>query len=340
MAAACLHAWQATQESRYREALEKTLAFWLNLRDESGACFFGAQNADAAACPDGRYYTWTVGEIEAALPDDKDGELAKAYFGISEEGGLAQAPFRHVLFEAQPLPRAAARAGLSATEAQARLPGIRARLLAQRDLRPAPAVERTLYVDANALMAAAFLEAGRALENPAYIAQGRATLQFLLQHAVPGAAPHAAAAHVIPRSGEKPGAPPLAQDEAALAYACAVAFEVTREQPFAVAAEDSLRRLDQNFWDARAGGYFDRAAPGPDEPGVPECLAWPLKPDHDTSEASSNGLAALAWRRMGIVTGRAEFSARATAVLNAFGAVLEKLGPSGAALSAAAEPPP
>ena len=53
----------------------------------------------------------------------------------------------------------------------------------------------------------------------------------------------------------------LAQDAAALVYACAVALEATRDQEFARAADSMLQRLERDCWDKEHGGYTDRVPP-------------------------------------------------------------------------------
>ncbi len=331
MIPACLHVWQATHKQYYLNAAEETLRFWLQWRDADGACFFSSLAADASPFSD-EYYTWTLKDIETALPDETDCALAKQYYGIMQNIGWGPQPFRHVLFEAATLEQSAVQSGLAPAGASARLAEIRARLLRVRTQRTPPPVDRTLFVDANAMMAAAFLEAGSQLKNAEYLAQGTRTLQYLLQHAlVRDAKGQLFALHQLAGGAATPA---LAQDEAALAYACTAALAATQDPAYALAAEESLRRLDQNFSDP-VGGYFDRAASNKTE--IPQCLAWSLKSYCDAAEPATNGLAALAWRRLGHLTGKEIFHARADAIVQAFGGALAQRGIFGATLILAAQ---
>ncbi|MCY3021659.1 MAG: DUF255 domain-containing protein, partial [Planctomycetota bacterium] len=360
LAAACLHAWQVTGNTRYKRAVEDTLACWTTLQDPSGTFFYGSQAGGTSDLDDNDYFTWTIKEFEGVLRDDADCRLARAFYDVHEAGDLpATAPQRNVLFEALTLEDAAQRAGVPPGVAEKRLRRSREQLLLARSRRPAPVLDRNVYVDGNALMAAAFIESGRALGQPAHVERGVKTLRGLLKEAFPapaesherdvrgttGVPPVAEsnAVHLL-RSGDMNGIPPefrivspdfaLAQDEAALLYACALAFEATQQKEFADAAEAGLRRLQQSFWDKERGGYDDRVAP------ASKLLSggnWRVKIWQDTEEPAANGLVALACVRLGAATGRKEFTDRAASIVAAFGPTLEKSGPYGATLSCAAD---
>lgn len=345
----CLHAYTATHDPRYKQAVDETLRFWMEAQDSqtlampgSGTRFFpGSQAADATFSDDGDYFTWTVKEFENVLRDDTDCRIARLYFGVEESGEMSRtAPERNVLFEALPLQAVAQQVGLSASETGQRLEHARQLLLAARNKRAAPAFDRNIYMDGNALMAAAFIECGLALEQKLYVERGVQTLKALLKDGIAKDPVHTdrfAAVHALPNSSGLAIAPGLAQDEAALAYACSFAFEATHDPLFLQEAENSLRRLYQNHWDAADGGYFDRssgARPGHEPLGKGD---WKVKVWQETWEPSTNALAALACIRLGKATSRIEFTDRAKAIVNAFGAGLEKAGPYAAALALAAD---
>ena len=335
---ALVRAWQATGEARYKRAVEDTLAFWTTMREPTGTYFYGSQAGGTSDLDDGFYFTWTAKELEHALPDDADCHLAQAFFGLDEAGNLPAAPGRNVLYETATTQDAAARAGLPREEGDQRLSRVREALRQARAQRPAPAVDRNIYVDGNALMAAAFMECGRALGQQQAFERGLATLRGLLKEGVPPPSPsrggegdrgRAGAVHVLPRQGQPALAPRLAQDEAALLYAAALAYEATKDKDFLAAAEESLGRLDEFFWDKQKGGYFDRSAAAPAEA---QGLAWRVKSFQDTDQPSTNALVAAACARLAAATGRKEFAERAQRTVSAFAGVLEKLGPYGAAL--------
>jgi uncharacterized protein YyaL (SSP411 family) len=327
----CALAWQAGGSRRYRQAAEESLRLWDGpLSDPSRTYFFSSQAADVSDVDDGDYFTWTAGEVERALPDDADCKLARMFYGIGEIGDLPQtAPDRNILYQHLPLPKAAALAGVPAGQAEARLRQVRQALLLARRARPAPILDRTAYVDANALMAAAFIDSGKILADKHFVERGLKTLRALLKDGVAGAGDAAATAHVAGQACEP--ARLLAQDEAALGWACVAAFEATGDEDFAAEAEKSFQRLEK-FRDAKGGGYFDRlpatdAAP-PDLP----LLRTPMKTCLDSSEPSANILAAKAWLRLGALLKKPGHRARAGGIVAAFAPILEACGPYGASL--------
>ncbi|MFH0937924.1 MAG: DUF255 domain-containing protein [Planctomycetota bacterium] len=349
MVMACLHAWQVTGCARYRQAVEETLNFWAGMSASGGVFFYGSLAADAADDDGGAYFTWTVREIEAALRDDTDCRLAQMIYGIDG----TDAEERRALFEVVSPSIAAKQLGLAEADVTSRLARIRKLLLKARQRRPDPTSDRRIYFDGNALMAAAFMECGRVLEKPLYLQRGVAVLEQLLKQGLLTTGNETVAVHVLSEGEKGAGALEseprplgigflfegkkassalgLAQDESALAYACASAYEATGEKRFLDAADGSLRRLDQKFWDKEHGGYFDRAVNAFAELPI---LQLPIKVFQDTSEPAINALAALASMRLYALTERKEYAERATRIVEAFGAVLEKLGPYGASLTA------
>lgn len=332
MAAVCLHVWQKTADERCKRAVEATLDFWLGLREHGGVFFHGSQAGGGSDLDDGEFATWSVKDIERALRDDTDCRLAKLVFDIQETGDLpASLPARNVLYEALSLEDAAKRLQMPASDAAKRWQLIRDQLRRTRLARPAPTVDKNIYIDGNALMAAAFLEAGHAMKQPEWTAQGQKTLRAVLLKGIEREP--SGALHVLPPEGKPASAMRLAQDEASILYACAVAFETTSDPFFIQQAEAALKRLDEKFWDRMHGGYFDRAA---DAPLETEGLAWRTKGCHDTSEASPNGLAAAACLKLSAAGGRPEFALKARSIVEAFGGALEPQGPYAATLGAAA----
>ena len=306
-----LHAWQSSGDERYKKALEETLACWAALMG-SGDYFPGSQAGGRDDLDEEVYFTWTIKDFENILRDNTDFILASTFYDIKERGDFAIThPDRNVLFQACSIEKAAAAAKIPVQDAVQRL-GIIRNLLAQaRDHRRAPSLDRNVYVDGNALMAAAFIESGKALGQKSHLERGLRTLRALLKNAVTPAG----ALHVLPGPDAAPsGAPLLMQDEASLAYACAVAFEVTAEPEFAEQAEAGLKRLYTTFWDKEKGGY--------------SCVAvadakWNARIFQDATEPCGNALAAQACLRLHRLTQRPEFLARARSIIAAFSAVLE-----------------
>jgi uncharacterized protein len=139
---AYLHAWLVTGNARYRDVAEQTCDYLLReLRLPSGG-FASAQDADTDGV-EGLTYTWTE-------DDDVPPELLQ--------------PFEHGQF--------VLRGELDETT--------RARLLAERELRPQPLRDDKVVASWNGLAVAALAEAGWRLERPDLVEAARACVEFLL----------------------------------------------------------------------------------------------------------------------------------------------------------------
>ena len=339
-----LHAFAATKDNRYKAAATETLKFWADAQDDAesigGVKYFpGSQAADYSDSDDGDYFTWSLAEFEQVLRDDLDCRVATLYFGVRESGDLRRtAPERNVLFEAMPVNEVARKCGLSEPDTAQRLERARKALLAARNRRPAPVFDRRAYVDGNALMAAAFIECGMVLGEREYSDRGLRVLRALLNTAIapdplqPG---RNAAVHALASGNENAISAGLAQDEAALAYACSYACDATHDASFITEAENCLRRMYQNHWDKEEGGYFDRSAGTRKEPAGN--ANWRVKIWGETWEPSSNELVALTCIRLGNSTGRPEFFERGRSIVKAFSLAIEKAGQYASGLIVAAD---
>jgi hypothetical protein len=235
------------------------------------------------------------------------------------------------------LDEAAKKAGIAESDARARLPKIHEALLKTRNARTAPPIDRNVYVDGNAMMAAAQIECGRALKRKDWEARGQEVLNELLTRGVESAKGGNRSVHLLEPRGKAYVARStgLLNDEAALFYACALAYEASGDDGFASRASDSFERLNQNFWDGINGGNLDRMPGVNSEPAA--SVPWKIKPYMDTSEPSANGLVAQGCVRMYALTGRKEYHERAAATVEAFGASMVKLGVYCATLAAAGD---
>jgi hypothetical protein len=344
MISLCIHLTQVDPAGQSARRAGLGALRWIveTMSDRERGGFYASQAASTGPRDPGLYYTWTVGEVEAALTEDPACRFACALYDIGERGELLEtAPHRNVLFEALKPFEAAGKHGMEKTSAAELGERVRARLRAARATRPAPLVDRAILVDANARMVSACLEAATGLTEPLPAGLDRKalgvcalkTLDRILKEAVD---PQRGAAHVIEPDGTVLYAC-LSADEAALALACQDAYLATGQARYLEAAGAALARLDERFRDPADGAYWDRA---PKAPGAPEALGRlsdPHKPVTDTPAPSVNGMAALAHLRQGALTGEARHGELARKTLEAFGGVLENLGPGAAMLALAAD---
>ncbi|MFI0505069.1 thioredoxin domain-containing protein [Streptomyces albogriseolus] len=151
------HLWRTTGSELARRVALETADFMVReLRTPEGG-FASALDADSddgtGRHVEGAYYVWTPEQLREVL-GDADAELAARYFGVTEEGtfeegaSVLQLPQRDEVFDAD------------------RIDGVRERLLAARDRRPAPGRDDKVVAAWNGLAIAALAETGAYFGRP------------------------------------------------------------------------------------------------------------------------------------------------------------------------------
>ncbi|HLQ57987.1 MAG TPA: thioredoxin domain-containing protein [Gemmatimonadales bacterium] len=252
--------------------------------DKDSAAFATSQDADLTFGDDGDYWTWTLEEATPELTA-REVAVASSVFDIQETGEMHHNPKKNVLWWKQdpagddewPVLRSAMK-----------------KLKAARDRRKAPFVDRTAYVNWNAMMAGAFLQAGAVLDRPECNALAMKVLERIWSEAWD---PKNGMSHVLGR----PEPRGMLDDNVQAAAAFLYAYEATGEPSWLE------RTIAVMTYCARAhadpsGGYFDIAATN----GT-AYLATRAKPVQDAPTPSANGVAALVLARLWALTDKAEW---------------------------------
>ncbi|GGZ76771.1 thioredoxin domain-containing protein [Streptomyces subrutilus] len=167
------HLWRATGSDLARRVALETADFIVReLRTDQGG-FASALDADSAdpdtgAHVEGAYYAWTPAQLREVLGDE-DGDLAVAYFGVTEEGTFEHG--KSVLQLPQEGPAADA----------ARIASVRERLLAARAERPAPGRDDKVVAAWNGLAVAALAECGAYFDRPDLVERATEAADLLVR---------------------------------------------------------------------------------------------------------------------------------------------------------------
>jgi len=273
-----------TGDARLLEAARLTLAWVLrDLRHPDGT-FASAYDADSEG-EEGRFYTWTPAEVDAALADPDDAALARALYGVDAVGQLEG---RSVLTWRHDRPDAAAALAASDEDAAARVLRVRQALLTARERRPWPALDDKVVTSWNALMVRGLAEAAPHLpaeDAAAALDAATRAADVVWQRAWDGerlrhlASPGAAAPDVVA----------LLEDAAAFGLASLTLHRATGEPRHLARALDLAEAIERDFADP-GGGFFTRRhqdeplvvrgksvldGPTPSEHGMAvELLAW------------------------------------------------------------------
>jgi uncharacterized protein YyaL (SSP411 family) len=181
LALAYLHAYLATGDKFFRRVCVETLDFMLREMRHPGGGFYSSLDADSEG-HEGKFYLWTVEEIQTILADEFD--FFQAAYGLNNTRPAAG---NHELdgiilqrsLDDTPL---AARFKLDEQSLALRLAACQARLLEARSKRVRPTTDDKILTGWNGLALAAFAEAGRYLDRPDYLETAAECAHFLLNN--------------------------------------------------------------------------------------------------------------------------------------------------------------
>ena len=302
-----LHAYQVTRDPFFRE-IAAGIVGWVNrvLSEPQNGGFYASQDADISLDDDGDYFTWTVEEVRAVLPE-ADARVIELYYDVGPQGEMHHNPAKNVLWIAREPDDIARQLGLSAAVVSETIARARALLLAARDQRPTPYIDTTLYTSWNAMFISAYLAAAQILDDSNCRAFALRTLDRFLAEAWDD---RRGFSHRC--SGQRLDG--SLDDQVFMAAALLDAFECTLDRRYFDAAERATRIFLQQFGDVAEGGFFDRGSDAAPMGG----LDVRRKPLQDSPTPGGNAVAAIVLERMYDYAANREYRQRADATLAAF----------------------
>ncbi len=297
LALAYLHGWLVTQEAKFRQVCEETLDFVVREMTHPEGGFFSSLDADSEG-REGKFYVWTLGEIQAALGDPQDVAFLTAAYRLTATGNFEG---KNILQRALEDDQLAEKFGLPVGDVPARMRALHARLLAARSQRIRPATDDKCITAWNALMLAAFAEAARCLDRPDYLATAQRNAHFLLGNLVQDGR--------LLRSWRDGKARHNAylEDYAALIIALLSLYQSDPNPRWYTAAANLAEEMIAHFPDS-SGGFFDTR-------DNHEALLTRPKDLQDNATPSGSALAALALLQIAALTGEGRYRDLAEAAI-------------------------
>ncbi len=258
-----LDAWRATGDEALRAVCVETLDHLLvDLRAPEGG-FRAARDADSEG-EEGRYYVWTVDQVEAAarragLPAT-DAELFCRIYDVVPGGNWEG---RSILHLPDGLEAAARREGRTVAELVSALEPVRRALLDARARREPPLLDAKVLCSWSAFAVRALAEAGGALGRADHLDAARAGAAFLLGPM----RPDGELRHVW--TDGRLGVAAFLDDRAALANACLSLHEATLEGRWLDEALGLVDEVVALHFDEAEGLFYD------DAPGAERLVARP-----------------------------------------------------------------
>ena len=292
-------AFQLTERDEYSQVVMETLG-WLRceMKDSLGG-FYSAQDADTAE-GEGRYYTWTPEEIEAAL-GAADGKVFCKFYGVTKNGNFDGRTLLHL----EP--------GLSPSERErATLAEGRKTLYSQRLRRPRPATDTKVLTSWNGLAISAFSTASVALGDEELVKDAAGAAEFVLKK-------NAAGGRLLRRyAGGESGLAGTLEDYAFFIQGLLDLFEASSEPRWLKEALRLTEIMVDEFKDEAEGGFYLSKEAEPAR----------LKEGYDGPTPSGNSVAALSLIRLTELTGEEKFRKAAERTVRSFSRDLQ-MNPSG-----------
>jgi uncharacterized protein YyaL (SSP411 family) len=328
---AYLDASQASGEGFYAAVAEDTIAYVRRDMTDSEGGFYSAEDADsippaagaganlerAPHKSEGAFYIWSESEIDALLGNDAP--IVKLRFGI-EPGG--NAPFdpqnefgtNNLLYTALPIADIAERTGRTVDAVVQVLGEARQKLFEVRARRPRPHLDDKILTAWNGLMIAACARAARVLD-----AQEGADSEGSLRSAE-------RAASFVRRTLWRAGSRTLlrryrdgnaaieaySEDYACLIWGVLELFQATGAAEWLEWAIELQQRLDELFWDAGDGAWFNTTGRDPS-------VLLRLKEEYDGAEPAASSISVQNLMTLAHLTGDAEASRKIERTLGRFG---------------------
>jgi len=295
---------------------------WLSDRAHGG--FYASQDADISLDDDGDYFTWTRDEAKAVLSDEEF-EAAALHYDIEAAGEMHHNPAKNVLWLRAMPEEVASRMGVDVGKALDLLASAKTKLYAARAQRPTPFVDKTVYVNWNAMCVSAYLQAAQVLQLDNARKFALRSLDRILSEAWND---DRGLAHVIAYAdpnAAKRFVPGMLDDYAFTVLACLDAYEVTGDMSYFHFARRIADQMMTRFADPKSGGFFDTEA-SLEEKLQLGVLSTRRKPFQDAPTPAGNPSAAIALLRLHAYTNDAKYREVAERTLQVFAGAAEQFG--------------
>lgn len=318
LAIAYTEAWQITGKALYRQTAEEILAYVLRDMTAPEGGFYSAEDADSEGV-EGKFYVWTLDELNAALGEEEGKLFAKAYNfeagGNFQEESTARPTGENIPHLRRPADGVAKQLNMDSSEFTRRIEASRAKLFAVREKRIHPFKDDKVLTDWNGLMIAALAKGARAFNDSRYEQAARRAADFCLTTM------RRPDGRLLKRwrHGEA-GLPAHLEDYAFLAYGLAELYEASLDPKYLKAAMELTDLMIAHFEDSDGGAFFQTADDG-------EELIVRGKDIYDGAIPSGNAVAACTLLRLARLTGRTQYEEKARRVLSAFAGNIKR-GPS------------
>ena len=171
-----IQSWQVTGDHKMLVVANETIAFMLREMRHPEGGFYSSYDADSEG-EEGKFYVWSIEEINATIEDPKLAELLIAAYGVTEAGNFEGS---NIFYRARKPVTLAEQFSMDVETVEKRLAAARELLLQTRRQRIHPGLDDKVLTAWNGLTLIALAEAARATQNEEYLVAAQTQANFLL----------------------------------------------------------------------------------------------------------------------------------------------------------------
>ncbi len=285
--------FRETQNPLFEARIRETVGWLEREMIAEGGAFAASLDADSEG-EEGKFYVWTLAEVEAVLGTD-DTAFFAAHYDIDENGN----------WEGHAIPNRLKSLALLSKDDEQRLSDLRARLYEAREKRIRPGWDDKVLADWNGLTIAALARASVVFREPDWLASAEKAYRFILDTMrVDGRLRHSA-------RGGRLGATATSADYANLTWAALRLFEATDNRGYLDDAMAFTDTLHAHYWLADESRYATTADDTDD-------VIVRLAAGTDDAVPNANAIQLSNLAKLGILTGSQAFTEQAMAMLESF----------------------
>lgn len=307
-------AWQITKNPFYEKKAREILEYLIRDMTSPEGGVYSAEDADSEG-EEGKFYLWTVGEVEE-LVGAEDAELLSDVYNLSSDGNFTdeatgEQSDRNIFHLKEPLADTAARLGIPVEAFERKLEDLREKLFARREKRVHPYKDDKILTDWNGVAIAAFSKAAAAFGEKRYSDAARGSIEFVRDNLVrDGRLLHRY------REGEA-GITASVDDYAFFIWGLLEYYESVFDEEYLALAISLCRDQFEHFWDEEFAGFFFTADDG-------EALIARQKEIYDGALPSGNSVSTLNILKIARVTGDPDLEDRAARMAAAFSSQISR----------------
>src|ERR1700686_3871662 len=252
----------------YRQRARETVEWLKREMTTAEGAFSASLDADSEG-EEGKFYVWSLAEVMRELGSE-DGEFFARHYDVTLGGNFEG---HNILNRLKPMERSEAD--------EARLAGLREKLLTARTTRVRPGLDDKVLADWNGLMIAALANASLMLDEPSWLDVAARAFDFVARAMTRG-----------DRLGHSWGQgrlkfPGLASDFAAMIRAALALYEATDKKTYLDQALTWQSALDRDYADAAIGTYYLTAVDAEGFVIRPASTADEATPNHNAVAAQN-----------------------------------------------------